>query len=235
MNTDGTNLATVFTTPMDRVVHQLAIDEALQRIYFTRAVSASRGEQDGDRRHGGGQLQPHTDGLGRGFALDPASQQIFLTSHTPTSPASGGGLWVYDIVEDRLTQLISDPETGYWDVELDLAAQRVYWTDYGRGQVRSAKFDGTDVQIVLGGLTNPYGLTLEFAESPQPVPEPGTLTLLASVGIPGADHLMVRAWSQRDGKFPLMNLIPPAVGWKRLVLFVGQDHASHCPALSWQL
>jgi hypothetical protein len=108
------------------------------------------------------QLTPHVDGRGRGYALDPASQTIFFTSHDPHSPGSGGGLFSYDIASTTETQLISDPGTGYWDIEIDPIGQRIWWTDYGRGQILSAKFDGSDVQIELSGLTNPYGLALEL-------------------------------------------------------------------------
>jgi DNA-binding beta-propeller fold protein YncE len=108
------------------------------------------------------QLTPHVDGRGRGYALDQASQTIFLTAHDPTLPGSGGGLFSYDIASTTETQLISDPGTGYWDIEIDPIGQRIWWTDYGRGQILSAKFDGSDVQIELSGLTNPYGLALEL-------------------------------------------------------------------------
>ena len=215
VNTDGTGLATVFNT--NDAVHQLALDEANQLIYFTRAASYADHEISVVDYVGGNytvflsgdfagpgwfpsglaldsvnnllywgdigvifnppngsvnrmtitgaaqtQLTPHVTGRGRGFALDQASQTIFFTSHNPLSPGSGGGLFSYDIVNDIETQLIDDPTTGYWDIEIDPVGQRIWYTDYGRGQIRSAKFDGTDVQIELSGLTNPYGLALEL-------------------------------------------------------------------------
>ncbi|MEE8164791.1 MAG: hypothetical protein V3T64_04415, partial [Myxococcota bacterium] len=63
------------------------------------------------------------------------------------------------------TLLISDPTTGYWDIEIDPVTQRIWWTDYGRGQIRSASFDGSDERVELSNLTNPYGLALEFGTS----------------------------------------------------------------------
>ena len=108
------------------------------------------------------QLTPHVTGRGRGFALDTASQTIFLTAHDPLSPGTGGGLFSYDIANGVETQLINDPGTGYWDIEIDPVSQRIWWTDYGRGEVRSARFDGTDVRVEIAGLTNPYGLALEI-------------------------------------------------------------------------
>ena len=79
-------------------------------------------------------------------------------------PSGGGGLFSYDIVNATTTLLIDDPGTGYWDIEIDPIGQRIWWTDHGRGQIRSAEFDGSDVQIERSGLTNPYGLALELEE-----------------------------------------------------------------------
>lgn len=231
INKDGTGVGTVIGAgAIGDAVHQLALDEANQRIYFTRAVSyddreisrvdvsganyttirtGTGGGTDGWFYSGlavdfvnnliywgdigvitpappadgavnsitltGGSpttLIPHVDGKGRGYALDQASQTIFYTSHNAVGiPGAGGGLFAYDIGSGTETQLINDPDTGYWDVEIDPIDQRVWWTDFARGQVRSAKFDGSDVQIELTNLTNPYGLALEV------VPEPSCLVL----------------------------------------------------------
>ena len=214
VNKDGTGLATVLNTA--DAVHQLALDQALQRIYFTRAVSydgreISHVDTNGtnytvllagagwfpsglaldfannllywgdigvlsgafngsvNRMGTNGlaptQLTPHVNNRGRGYALDPASQTIFLTAHDQFSPGTGGGLFSYDIAANTETLLISDPATGYWDIEIDPVTQRIWWTDYGRGQIRSAGFDGSDERVELSNLTNPYGLALEFGTS----------------------------------------------------------------------
>ena len=223
VNKDGTGLMTVLNTGDG--VHQLALDEVNQLIYFTRAVSYDNHEISvvnyaGDLgsyvtllsggRSGPGwfpsglaldsvnnllywgdpgffnnppggsvnsmgtdgsaptQLTPHVSfplpGRGRGYALDQASQTIFLTAHLQPNPGAGGELFSYDIATNTETLLISDHDTGYWDVEIDPVDQRIWWTDYGRGQIRSAKFDGSDVSIELSNLTNPYGLALEIIE-----------------------------------------------------------------------
>ena len=36
--------------------------------------------------------------------------------------------------------------------------QRIYWTDYRHGHIKSAKLDGSDVQLIISGLSQPYGI-----------------------------------------------------------------------------
>jgi hypothetical protein len=114
------------------------------------------------------------------MALEPNNGTIFLTAHDFQSPGTGGGLFSYDIGSAILTNLLDSPNTGYWDIEIDLFDQRIYWTDYANGSILSAEFDGSDVTTELSGLTNPYGLALEFG----PIPEPSTFILFI-VGIFG--------------------------------------------------
>jgi hypothetical protein len=258
VNKDGTGLATVLNTA--DAVHQLALDQALQRIYFTRAVSYDgreishvdtnganytvllpgsgwfpsglaldsannllywgdigilSGPFNGSVNRMGAdgsaptQLTPHVDGRGRGYALDQASQTIFLTAHNPHSPSSGGGLFSYDIAANTETLLISDPATGYWDIEIDPVTQRIWWTDYGRGQIRSAGFDGSDERVELSNLTNPYGLALEFGASVDidimPSDPGNNLNLRAGSGA-GISVAILSV----DGLFEAPNLIDPS-------------------------
>ncbi len=242
VNSDGTGLATVFNT--GDAVHQLALDQANQLIYFTRAVSYDGREVSVVDYTGGNytiflsgngvgpgwfysgiavdlvnnliywgdvgvmstppdgsvnrmttagvaqtQLTPHVDGRGRGYALDPVTQTIFLTSHDFRSPGTGGALFSYDIVNNVETQLINDPSTGYWDIEIDPISQRIWWTDYGRGEIRSARFDGSDVRVELSNLTNPYGLALELLQ-PNPIPTLSEWGLIAMAGVLGIIGLL---------------------------------------------
>ena len=218
VNTDGTGLGTVIGGgALPDAVHQLALDPANSRLYFSQGVSytpyqVSRVDYSGaalttlnsglpfvDGGHfpsglaldsanglvywadigvlasdgvvnsmdltGGSQtvLEPHVNGRGRGFAFDAASQTIFLTAHDQLNPGGGGGVFAYDIVNGILTTLITNPGTGYWDIEIDPTANRIWFTDFANNQILSADFDGSNVTVELSNLTNPYGLALEFS------------------------------------------------------------------------
>lgn len=163
----------------------LAVDSANDRIYWgdigilTPAPPAD-GAVNSITLAGGSPttLVPHVNGKGRGFALDQASQTIFYTAHDPQTPSLSGAVFAYDIASGTDTQIIpTDATTGYWDIEICAFDQRIWWTAYSHGQVLSANFDGSDVQVELSGLTNPYGLALEC------VPEPTSLALLAFGGL----------------------------------------------------
>jgi hypothetical protein len=40
----------------------------------------------------------------------------------------------------------------------DLIEQRIYWTDVSLSHIKSAKVDGSDVQLITNGLTYPTGI-----------------------------------------------------------------------------
>ena len=40
----------------------------------------------------------------------------------------------------------------------DLTENRIYWTDFLLGYIKSAKLDGSDVQLITRGLSNPTGI-----------------------------------------------------------------------------
>ena len=131
-------------------------------------------------------LLAHIDGQGRSLALDPgfgASGTVFYSSWSPSpnvlnGPANGaGGIWSYDIATGLVTQLLNDPTTGIPDIEVDTLAQRIYWTDYVRGEIRSSNYDGSGLQVEVANLLNPFGLALTV------IPAPGAC--VAGLGLMG--------------------------------------------------
>jgi hypothetical protein len=76
-------------------------------------------------------------------------------------------------------------------------AESIYWADQNSssgvssGDIRRANRDGTDMETLISGLTEPPGITL----SPSAVPEPANLTLL----VIGAVGLLSYAARWRTG------------------------------------
>jgi hypothetical protein len=53
-----------------------------------------------------------------------------------------------------------------------LNEQRIYWTDSTLGYIKSAKVDGSDVQLITSGLSGPLGIDIHdneiyFSEYPR--------------------------------------------------------------------
>lgn len=131
------------------------------------------------------------NGQGRSLAVDPnagAQGTVFFSAWTTAGGVlngpqnGGGGIWSYDIATAVVTPILIDPTTGIPDIEVDPFDQRIYWTDYVRNEIRSSRYDGTDLQIEVANLLNPFGLALNV------VPAPGA----APLGALGALALTVR-------------------------------------------
>jgi len=111
---------------------------------------------------------PHITGDGRSLSLDAAKGLLFYSSHDFQGRSTGGAIFVF--AGGVSTQVLSDPSTGIPDIELDTANMRIYWTDYARGEIRSASYDAagtlSGITTEVSALTNPYGLALEFVQVP---------------------------------------------------------------------
>ena len=44
----------------------------------------------------------------------------------------------------------------------DLIEQRIYWTDYSLNYIKSAKLDGSDVQLITSEVTNPMAIAVLY-------------------------------------------------------------------------
>ena len=108
---------------------------------------------------------PHTNGLGRAIALDADHGLVFFSSWSIQTPTQGGGIWVLNLANNAVTQILNDPNTGIPDLELDSENMRLYWTDFVRGEIRSASYNPTGGLSGIGtevtGISNAYGLALE--------------------------------------------------------------------------
>jgi hypothetical protein len=58
--------------------------------------------------------------------------------------------------------ILVDGLGGPWDLELDLATGKIYWTDHEAGTVGRADLDGSNVEELVTGLQEPMGLALDL-------------------------------------------------------------------------
>jgi len=113
-------------------------------------------------------LVPHVDGDGRSLSVDATKALLFYSAHNFNGRSVGGEIFVVDLnnIGAGATNVLSDLQTGIPDIELDTANMRIYWTDYVRGEIRSASYDAVGTlsphTVEISGLTNPYGLALAF-------------------------------------------------------------------------
>lgn len=114
---------------------------------------------------------PQMRGLGRSMALDNNLGLLFFTSWTVLDPSTGGGIWVYNTNTGIATQLLNDPTTGIPDIEVDPFSMTVYWTDFTRGEIRSATYDAVGnlgpTNVEISGRSNPFGLAFDGYGGPK--------------------------------------------------------------------
>jgi len=83
------------------------------------------------------------------IALDVARGEMYLTGGRIDSAKLDGS--------DRQS-LVYETATG---IALDLAGDRMFWTYSGPGYIKSANMDGSDVETVLTGLSQPNGIAVD--------------------------------------------------------------------------
>ena len=112
-----------------------------------------------------------------GVALDVASGNIYWTDYDTKGirRVNLDGTGVEDLV------MGVNPR----EIALDLIEGKMYWA--GNQSIQRANLDGTEYQTLVTGLSKPHGIAVI------PVPEPGSLTLLAC----GLLGLLCYAWRKR--------------------------------------
>lgn len=57
-----------------------------------------------------------------------------------------------------------------WGIGLDVAGEKVYWTDSLTGKVQRANMDGSGVEDLITGLSYPYGIALDLTNENKAMP-----------------------------------------------------------------
>lgn len=149
-NLDGSGMEGVTTTGASPS-YDLEIDAYGLKMYWTDSdASIKRANFDGTGIENivTGIPYPH------GIALDLIAGKIYWT-HSGLHRANLDGSEI---------EFLVDPSTTYaaHDVELDTSAGKMYWTMIIPGWIQRANLDGTGMEDVLTGLTNPTGIALDF-------------------------------------------------------------------------
>ena len=122
--------------------------------------------------HGAGPPLFGMGGMGKTVAFDPNFGPMGTAFYSgwlindiyqgPGDLGTTGEIYAYDVASGVSTLIYSDPAHGIPDIEVDTDTQRIYWTDYVRGEIRSANYDGSGPAVEVSGLLNPFGLALGF-------------------------------------------------------------------------
>ena len=134
----------------------IAIDPESDHLYFA------------DYNHNGTLLRSDLNGTNRA--------EILIGLHFPAAIVLDTvNKWVYysaiSRIKTRITKckfdgsnqqsIITDDNPGIiFGISLDLIEQRIYWTDLRNNSIKSAKVDGSDVQLITSGLRGPMGIEL---------------------------------------------------------------------------
>ena len=102
------------------------------------------------------------DGMGKTIAYDGSAGvagTVFYSGwliqdvlQGPGDPNTLGEIYAYDVASGISTLIYSDPGHGIPDIEVNPINQRIYWTDYVRGEIRSADYNGANVAIEVVNL-----------------------------------------------------------------------------------
>ncbi len=160
-NLDGTNIEDVLTAA-DGVNSptEILVDAVGGKMYWSEyfAGNIRRANLDGTN------IETLYSGLSSpaGMAFDKANNTLYWTENPlllgtnqiRRADMDGGGP-----IDNLVTTGTNDPV----DLQLDLEAGKIYWTDGNNGEILRANLDGTGVVVFLSGLTRPQGLRLDVS------------------------------------------------------------------------
>jgi len=150
------------------VPHGIALDVSNNHLYWMNIETSTIHRSNLD---GTGTVDLLTTGISPiDLALDLVHGQMYWTEngqdnrHIRRANLDGTGI-------ETLVTGLGNP----LGIALDIAADKMYWADNNRLKIQRANLDGSDVEDVLSDLDHsPTFIALDV-----PIPEPGTLVLLA--------------------------------------------------------
>jgi hypothetical protein len=156
VNLDGSAMTTIIAN--DANANVIAIDEINAKIYWTDwgDDKVSRANLDGSNVEV--LIDSSTGILPEGIALDVANGHIYigneLTIGIMRANLDGSGLITLEISTNKVRA-----------VELDLNANKIYWTEFSSGELNRANLDGSDLEtLYTDAVAKPWGIALDITK-----------------------------------------------------------------------
>lgn len=155
---DGTQQQDLVTTEIE-FPSAIAVDPAGGKVYWGDQLRFELWRANLD---GSGKQPLRNTAFHRGIALDTVNGKIYWSTSTSMFK---GDILRCNLDGPGLETVISSPDAEFKPnaIALDLAAGKVYWTDYVVDVVRRGNLDGTDIQTLYAvpANLNPRGITLD--------------------------------------------------------------------------
>lgn len=95
----------------------------------------------------------------RGIVLDAAAGKMYWTE----DGWRGVDIRRANLDGTSVEVLVSSEQGGHRDIALDAVGGKIYWTDSALGNIQRASLDGSGVEEVVSGLSEPRGFALDVA------------------------------------------------------------------------
>ncbi|KAA3601585.1 MAG: T9SS C-terminal target domain-containing protein [Calditrichaeota bacterium] len=155
---DGSNVEDLITTGLSATVG-IALDLTNSKMYWTDLTTdkIQRADLDGSNVE-----DLITTGLSapQGIELDLTNSKMYWIDRGIDKIQRAGldGSNKEDLVTSAN---LDDPK----DIALDITNSKMYWTDNGENNIKRANLDGSSIEVLLTGLSNPFGIELDLTNS----------------------------------------------------------------------
>ena len=119
--------------------------------------------------------------LALGLSASTANAQVAFNTMfwTDTGPGSYAAITKANLDGTNEVDLVTTGVQSSYGIALDPAGGKMYWTDLVGDNIQRANLDGTGVEELVAGLSNPRGIALDLVSDPKKVywTEPGSVTI----------------------------------------------------------
>ena len=156
-NTDGSDVELLFDTGSDHDAVAIAIDAENGKVYWAAGDSYSFQTSYGDLMRAnmdGSQMEVVAEGEVVGIDLDLQGRKVYWTE-------ARGTIHRANVDGTDVEELFAPNVRAPYSVALDRREGRIYWSDVLAGSILRAGLDGSNMEMVIGGLGTPKGISIE--------------------------------------------------------------------------